>query len=425
MASSRPSTSELRLRLLGDRRISVGDARRLLFGGALALTALLALGWTVTQGDWGTAAGAGLVLILVLVALLAFVAGRWIRLQQRIGAVATEWQLTLDTVDSPILALDEEGRILRLNRAAMTLSGRSYVANLGRRIAEVGGGEPWRAAGELVSRRAAAAATVEVEDADDGKTWEVTVRPVEDPGRARPTIIVLARDLTETVALQEELRRREVMSALGDLVGGVAHDVRNFLHTTVGIVDTLESELGDREEYRELLALLRQQGERMTVLMQDLLDYGKPVDRRRRPRPIAEGIAEAREACAALAEERGVTVEAREEGEIPDLPLDRERIFQVWKNLLENAVQHSPPGRPVTVTTRRAGGRVECEVRDRGPGLGGQDRRRIFEPFYSRRYGGTGLGLAIVRRVVDQHGGEIEAADHPEGGAVFTVRLPT
>ena len=149
--STRPSTAEIRLGFLfGDRRIGVGDARRLLFGGALALAALLALGWTVIQGDWGSAAGAGILLILLLLALLAFVFGRWVHLQERIGKVAKEWQLTLDSVDSPILTLDPEGRVLRMNRAAMVLTGRSYVANLGEKIADVGPGEPWKTAGELL-----------------------------------------------------------------------------------------------------------------------------------------------------------------------------------------------------------------------------------------------------------------------------------
>jgi signal transduction histidine kinase len=97
---------------------------------------------------------------------------------------------------------------------------------------------------------------------------------------------------------------------------------------------------------------------------------------------------------------------------------------QVFHNLVENAVQHSPRGGAVEVEVAAEEEWIVCAVRDGGPGFREGDLERLFEPFFSRRIGGTGLGLSIVQRIVDEHRGRIAAANRPEGGAVLTLRLP-
>jgi signal transduction histidine kinase len=108
--------------------------------------------------------------------------------------------------------------------------------------------------------------------------------------------------------------------------------------------------------------------------------------------------------------------------------MDRWRIVQVVQNLIQNAIQHSPTGSAVVVSggEERDDGRPTawCSVRDSGPGFDVADLPRLFEPFFTRRRDGTGLGLSIAQRIVSQHGGVLEAANHPEGGAVVSVRLP-
>ena len=128
-----------------------------------------------------------------------------------------------------------------------------------------------------------------------------------------------------------------------------------------------------------------------------------------------------------MAERKPVEVCFRPTPGLPIVLADRARITQVLQNLIENAVHFSPPGGRVELDMRVSeieGSRiVECAVKDSGPGFDPGDLSRMFEPFFTRRRGGTGLGLSIVKRIVYDHGGDVSAENHPDGGAVVRVRL--
>jgi signal transduction histidine kinase len=233
---------------------------------------------------------------------------------------------------------------------------------------------------------------------------------------------------SERAALEAAVRHGETLAALGTIVAGVAHEVRSPLFGITSTLDALAARVGTQEELRPHLATLRGEVERLDSLMQDLLDYGRPttgaIDRSR----LEEVVAEAARATAALAATRRVRVECELRGELPALLMDRRRMVQVFQNLIDNAVRHAPEGGSVRVgsgVAERDGARwVTCTVDDDGPGFPPGDEAKAFLPFFSRRQGGTGLGLPIVQRIVDQHGGSVEAANHPGGGARLTVRLP-
>jgi PAS domain S-box-containing protein len=232
-----------------------------------------------------------------------------------------------------------------------------------------------------------------------------------------------------TLDLHEALRRQETLSRIGALVAAVAHEVRNPLFALSSTLDAMRARLGDAPDVQRYFPVLGAQVERLTALMRDLLDYGKPVALAREPTVAGELVAVAIEQVRATAAERAVTV--TQHPAPPDLPpvdADRQRAVQVLQNLLQNAVQHSPSGRDVEVrlAPARLGDRpaVAVEVLDRGPGFAPGETQRIFEPFYSRRAGGTGMGLALAHRLVHDHGGTITAANREGGGASLCVVLP-
>ena len=346
-------------------------------------------------------------------------------LQRLISRSALEWRLTFDALPSPLLLLEMDGRIIRMNEAARELGGLSYEGAIHHPLAVLGDGQPWRAVRALLAevaesdRRASAHA-----HRDDGRNWDVSISPVAGPDRDRWAVVVIL-DISDTVRLQERLRRSETMSAMGALVAGVAHEVRNPLFGISATLDAFESKFKRRTEYRRYLEVLRERVGRLNELMRQLLDYGKPPRLDFAEVCPREVVAAAVAACVPLADQAGIEVAQAAETGLPRLMADRGRVVQIFQNLLENAIQHSPAGGRVLIRAATAGeGLVRFVVADSGPGFRAEDLDRLFEPFFTRRRGGTGLGLSIVQRIAEQHGGEVVAANRPGGGAVMTVTLP-
>jgi PAS domain S-box-containing protein len=235
-------------------------------------------------------------------------------------------------------------------------------------------------------------------------------------------------DRRRAQALQESLQRSESMSAMGNLVAGVAHEARNPLFSISANLDAFEARFGQHRDYAETIVRLRTEVDRLAALMRDLLEFGRPVQEHVEPGSLAEVIREAVGACRALAQQAGVTVKSELAPDLDLIPMDRRRLAQAFENLVRNAVQHSPRGGTVQVAVaheRREGVPwVRCAVQDSGPGFRAEDLADVFRPFFTRRPGGTGLGLSIVQRIVESHRGEVAAGNRAGGGAEMTVSLP-
>jgi signal transduction histidine kinase len=192
-------------------------------------------------------------------------------------------------------------------------------------------------------------------------------------------------------------------------------------------VDAFAARFGSDGQTARYIQALRREVERLSELMASLLDYGRPPSLELAEHPIGGVITRAVEQCGRLAQAAGVLTVVEVSDALPRLRLDSTRVVQVFQNLIDNAIRHSPKGGIVTVKGRliveEDAQWVDLAVGDQGAGFPLEDLPHVFEPFFSRRHGGTGLGLSIVQRIVEQHGGRVWAENQPEGGAVMTVRL--
>ncbi|MBV8544099.1 MAG: PAS domain S-box protein [Acidobacteria bacterium] len=350
------------------------------------------------------------------------------RLQSAVERSAAEWKETFDAVTTPILIMESSGAVVRVNRAALELSGLSQSDIAGRPIDQIGDGEPWHTASQLVSYIAGKreGTTAETKDAE-GRTWDIIITHFSAANGGAERFILVLWEITGIVELQESLRRSETLSAMGTLVAGVAHEVRNPLFGISATLDAFDEEM-KQPGYAECGATLRQEVNRLVHLMQELLEYGKPAALSIERGDLNEVVGDAVESRSAAARAAQVEIRNAMTATLPTLLMDPLRLRQVFENLIDNAVQHSDPGMTVHIggaVVDHAGRQwVECRIDDEGPGFAPQDFDRVFEPFFSQREGGTGLGLSIVQRIVEEHSGKVIAANRHEGGGSIRVLFP-
>jgi PAS domain S-box-containing protein len=352
------------------------------------------------------------------------------RLHISLQQSAMEWRQTFNAIDFPVLIVDLEGTIKRSNLAAEQIVGIGAEQIVGTVVGQLGDSQPWKKAAELIEdiRINQAPVTEEVKDEASGKTWAITLYLINEFGSVGERAILIAQDITKRVELEASLRQSEMMSLLGSLVAGVAHEVRNPLFGISSILDAFETRFADRTEYLRYTNVLRDEIGRLTILMEELLEYGKPFRGELFLVSMEEMVARSVRACLPGAEVAQVNLDSKVEDSLPLIRIDRRRLSKVFVNLIENAIQHSPQKTTVTIEARRItdGNNewVQCEIRDSGKGILPEDLPKIFEPFFSKRRGGTGLGLAIAQRIMQEHGGKLIAGNNPEGGACMIARFP-
>ena len=348
-------------------------------------------------------------------------------LRQKISKSSYEWRITFDAMPHPVLLVEPDGRIVRLNEAARELAGLSFAEVLRRTAGTIRDAEPWRTiASSCATKKPPPRCAT-----SRGGPGTSPCAPVISPEGQRG-VVVVARDITDLVRLQESLRRSETMSAMGVLVAGVAHEVRNPLFGISATLTAFTTRFKRRTEYRRYVEVLQGEVDRLSALMQDLLEYGKPLRLVLEPGHAEEVMQASVAACAPLAEQAEVEIAV-------EIGTPRERAPRARPGpQADHPGLPEPPGErhpalaargPGGVPGRAGDGRASrpeilFAVEDAGPGFPPDDLPHVFEPFFTRRRGGTGLGLSIVQRIVDQHQGEIVAANRPEGGAVVTVTLP-
>jgi signal transduction histidine kinase len=242
------------------------------------------------------------------------------------------------------------------------------------------------------------------------------------------------KSAAEVRALNEGLERRvreksaalvraETLASLGTLAGGVAHEFNNVLG---GILGTAEDAIHDARDpgTREALELVARTAKRGCGVTENLLRFARPREPRVEPVDAAALLRDATDLVRSEAARRGVTVEVRADA-LPPIPADPAELHQVVLNLLTNALVFTPAGGRVEASAGREGDAAVLRVRDTGPGIAPEILPRIFEPFFTTRGSeGTGLGLAVSHGIARAHGGSLEAANDPGGGAVFTLRIP-
>ncbi len=256
---------------------------------------------------------------------------------------------------------------------------------------------------------------------------EVTLR-VQRAG-ARPVgIHCIARDITHRRELEQRLQQTEKLSAMGQLVAGVAHELNNPLTSIMGYTDLLQHSNLPLAVNADLNMIFRQ-AQRAQVIIKDMLTFSRNFELKAKPVDLNEVASGSLFLMKAQLQTRQVQVKTRFDFGLPPLMADPHLLEQVFINLITNAIHalaDTPDPRQLIIETRQMGTHLQLSFADNGPGIPENILKRIFDPFFStKRVGeGTGLGLSICFGIISQHQGRIWAENNPAGGAVFYIELP-
>ena len=354
-------------------------------------------------------------------------------LDERRGAVARLQALNeniIESINSGLITTDLAGRIHFINRGGMEITGLSQSEISEQTIADLLG-----LGGDFlheIRRRLLANRRHRFEqyfDTKDGRRIFIGIAASNLYDKAGQPLgfIFIFQDLTEIHALEQQVRLKERMAALGQMAAGMAHELRNPLAAISGAVQYLRGEFSPRGEALELMDIILRESERLDQAIKDFLTFTRPgefaaqsVDLVTLTEDNVKLLRKSREF------QVGHRVTTSYESDRMICDVDPNRLKQIFWNLATNALKAMPDGGKVEIEVRWAaeGDEVEISFVDSGVGMDEQQQRLYFQPFSSSFAEGTGLGAAIVYRVVEEHGGKINMESGPGAGTRVRILLP-
>ncbi|MBS0345225.1 MAG: PAS domain-containing sensor histidine kinase [Proteobacteria bacterium] len=335
--------------------------------------------------------------------------GAYAGLQTQVGQLTERLSVLMGALPAGVVVLDREGLVMQANRAVEAMFATSLA------------GVPWEAF--CATHLQATETPGEWQLACDGDTLRVT--RVDAPLESGDGHIVLLTDVTEAHRMRLTAERQERLAAMGEMVAGLAHQLRTPLSAALLYTATLvQQEMGpaDRERIgNRAIERLRH----LEKLIRDMLLFARGEALGREPFAICDLVAELAQTLEPVARAKGLAFEPDCNCGASQVVGDRKAITGALTNLLENAVQATDAGGSIRFDAALDDGLVRFSVTDTGKGIDPALQSRLFEPFFTTRPDGTGLGLAIARGVARAHGGDIGIQSEPGRGTTFTLTLAT
>jgi len=396
------------------------------------------------------------------------------RAEDLISRAKQEWERTFDAVPDPIVLLDKEHRIIRLNKAMALLMGKPVAQCVGLKCYQVMHGTD--------SPPSYCPHSMLINDHKEHKTvqfmelfgifFEISVSPLFNHEGELFGSVHISRDITDqkqaenalykaneqleqkveqrTSVLkrfidelqyeissrikaeealfqtQHQLLHAEKLSAIGKLSASIAHEFNNPLFAIINILIGVQQHESLSPQNEKMLELAIQECDRMKMLIQNLREFNRPSTGAHVTTDIHQTIDNMLLLCKKELADRKIIVEKNFAFSMPVILVVKDQICQVLLNLLTNARDACKNGGTITISTEVLDNRVAISVRDSGCGIEPDHLHKIFKPFFTTKQelAGTGLGLAVSLGIIEKHGGTLSVDSQLENGSVFTITLP-
>lgn len=322
--------------------------------------------------------------------------------------------------------------IVFANRAFCRMHGRSIGEIVGRKFHAFVSPEDRNRVNEIyrksLTSRSAPRSLEYMRICKDGECFPTEILAKNTVFDSKLSSIGICRDITERVKMEKRMLETERMAYVGEITTSLSHEIRNPLAAVTLNLKLLSKTPRIQGNDLRRLEISAREVVRLERILNELLDFAKPLQLQYRPTRINPLVRSCVELLEVKVRENGLTLVTRLERQMPEVRADGEKLEQALINLLLNAVEASDRGGEIHVTTAYLpnGGspRTEISVFDRGRGLPETDPSDLFQPFFTTKTKGSGLGLSNVKRIVEGHGGWVEARNRRSKGASFTICLP-
>jgi two-component system sensor histidine kinase HydH len=371
------------------------------------------------------ALGALLIGLAVLVSL--FLAQGYKLASRALAKVRAFSDQVVENLPMGLIATDENGKVAAYNQTAEAILGISMSRVFAASAAKILPQELWRLTERLQNKGAVVEEELECQTASGtGVPLKVSCAVLHGADEAFLGFVFIFRDLVEVRRLKQEVERTKRLASLGSLAAGVAHEIRNPLSSVKGFATYFREKLKDSPQDRNTATTMIQEVERLDRVIGQLLEFARPSTLKIKPVRIHDLVQHSLKLIEGDARSKGVEVKVDIPLDLPEVPMDGDRMNQVLLNLYLNGLQAMDGGGLLQVAVSRDDSRnqTSLEISDNGQGIESADLERIFDPYYTTKPDGTGLGLAIVHKIIDAHGGNIKIRSQPGQGTTVTITLP-
>lgn len=341
----------------------------------------------------------------------------------------------IDELPDDIFFLDEQGRILDVNRQVCQRHGVDKQVLLHQPGNAVPAGPGQVACGAAHPELPVLAAIAHGREQESLQTWmdeqgrvhyyQVTTCPVFDEAGKVYRIIEVRRDVTLRTEMEKRLQQAEKLAAIGELSTYIAHEIRNPLFAIGGFANSLLRSQELTENSREKVRIILEESRRLDKILKNIINFARPTSSELAEVDTNLIVAETVQVLGIGSQKRGVSVDMRLGEEVPNIRADAELLKQCLINLIRNALEAMPDGGRLTVSTAMQRRQVLITIEDTGHGIPVEIQDKIFNPFFTTKQtgSGAGLGLAMTKKIISDLGGDLRLSSRPGQGTQVVLLL--